>query len=423
MNLLRLLPIWLYMIALFVAPQLWVQAVLNWSVDFFIYPFWMFVLLLRGRIGEFFKLRTPDKFFLAYILWMVMSWLTNSAPSYAGLIFVNYFKWFVLYRLVVASVDSPGALRHVAVALIVVTGAIAVEAVQHLNSASGIGWAGQPFSWVDPSAESLGIDARTRWVGIFDGPGVFCVMFTVTLPFVLQYFAGAYPFWKRAIAFALLAPLFGYAIYSTGSRGGLLTALAICGCWVVSRYRISFDKLILMAVGGAVFMVLGPAYLTSVTDSSKSAQHRVDMWVEGIEMVQHNPLFGIGKGNFAAYTGRLIAHNSGIEIMGELGLPGLFFWVAIIYFGMRTLVLRYMESVDARERELLVGLGICIIGYVVSSLFVTLEYETWYFVLALAAAIGNWSASTPIVTRRDLGVVGAITVGYVALIKAFVMVY
>ena len=147
------------------------------------------------------------------------------------------------------------------------------------------------------------------------------------------------------------------------------------------------------------------------------------MWVEGIEMVQHNPLFGIGKGNFAAYTGRLIAHNSGIEIMGELGLPGLFFWVAIIYFGMRTLVLRYMESVDARERELLVGLGICIIGYVVSSLFVTLEYETWYFVLALAAAIGNWSASTPIVTRRDLGVVGAITVGYVALIKAFVMVY
>ena len=423
MNLLRLFPVWLYMIALFVAPQLWVQAVLNWSVDFFIYPFWMFVLLLRGRIGEFFRLRTPDKFFLAYILWMVMSWVTNPAPGYASLIFVNYFKWFILYRLVVASIDTPAALRHVVVALIVVTGTIAVEAIQHINSVSGIGWAGQPFSWVDPSAESLGIDARTRWVGIFDGPGVFCVMFTVTLPFVLQYFSGAHPFWKRLIAFALLAPLFGYAIYSTGSRGGLLTALAIAGCWAVSRYRIGLDKLIWMAVGGAAFMVLGPAYLTSVTDSSKSAQHRVDMWFEGIEMVQQNPLFGIGKGNFAAYTGRLIAHNSGIEIMGELGMPGLFFWVGITYFGMRTLVLRYMESQDARERELLISLGISVIGYLVSSLFVTLEYETWYFLLAMTAAVSNWSSTVPTVTRKDLKIVGAIALGYFALIKAFVMVY
>ena len=82
-----------YLTALIIAPQLWVQAVLNWSVDFFIYPFWMFVLLLRGRIGEFFRLRTPDLFFLAYLLWMIMSWLTNPAPSYAALIFVNYFKW------------------------------------------------------------------------------------------------------------------------------------------------------------------------------------------------------------------------------------------------------------------------------------------------------------------------------------------
>lgn len=153
-------------------------------------------------------------------------------------------------------------------------------------------------------------------------------MFTVALPFALQYLAGAYPLWKRLLALFLLSPLFLYAIYSTGSRGGFLTTLAIGGGWVVSRYKISFNKLLLMGIGGAVFMVPGPANPTSTTDSSRSAQNRVNMWIEGLEMVQFNPIFGIGKGNFGPYTGRLIAHNSGhIEIMGEMGMVGLFLWV------------------------------------------------------------------------------------------------
>jgi O-antigen ligase len=421
--LIRLLPIWLYLAALFIAPQLWVRSMLNWPVDFFIYPFWLFVLLVRGKLGRFFQIGVPDKFFLGLIVWMVLSWVTNGPPAAAPLILINYVKWFVLYRLVVASIDSSAALRHVGIVIIVLAGTIAIQAAQHLNSITGIGWAGQSFGWVDPSAESIGLDARTRWVGIFDGPGVFCVMFTIALPFVLQYFSKAYPFWKRFFAAALLAPLFGYAIYSTGSRGGILATLAVCGCWVISRYRISFDKLVWIAVGGAVFMVLGPAYLTSATDSNKSAQHRVDMWVEGIEMVQQNPVFGIGKGKFGSYTGKLIAHNSGIENMGEMGMPGLFLWIGLIYFGMKCLVARYIESQDGRERELLTALGICVIGYLVSSLFVTLEYETWYFILALTAAVGNWTSTPTTIDRRDLINIGATAIGFFALIKAFVMVY
>ena len=74
--LIRLLPVWFYLIALFIAPQLWVRSMLNWPVDYFIYPFWLFVLLVRGRLGHFFKLGTPDRFFLALLVWMVMCWVT-----------------------------------------------------------------------------------------------------------------------------------------------------------------------------------------------------------------------------------------------------------------------------------------------------------------------------------------------------------
>ncbi len=419
----RLLPLWLWLVALFIAPQLWVKSILNWSVDLFIYPFWLLVVAMRRQLGTLFSMSVQDKFFLLMIVWMILSWVTNDPPAAMPVILFNYIKWYVLFRLVIATVDSPQALRHAGIAIILVAGIVAVQAIDHMNDPLGIGWAGQSFSWVDPSAQELGIDARTRWVGIFDGPGVFCVMFTVALPFALQYLAGAYPLWKRLLALFLLSPLFLYAIYSTGSRGGFLTTLAIGGGWVVSRYKISFNKLLLMGIGGAVFMVLGPAYLTSTTDSSRSAQNRVNMWIEGLEMVQFNPIFGIGKGNFGPYTGRLIAHNSGIEIMGEMGMVGLFLWVGLIYFGLRSIIARFLESTDARERELLIALGLAILGYLVSSLFVTLEYETWYVLLALAGAVTRWTKTPHLPDRRDLFVIGAISAGYFALIKAFAMIY
>lgn len=419
----RLLPFWLWLIALFIAPQLWVKWMLNWSVDLFIYPFWLLVLAMRRRLGAFFSVSVQDKFFLLMIVWMILSWVTNAPPAAMPTILLNYVKWYVLFRLVIATVDSPEALRHAAIAIILVAGIVAIEAIDHMNNPQGIGWAGQTFSWVDPSAQELGIDARTRWVGIFDGPGVFCVMFTIALPFALQYLAGAYPFWKRLVALFLLAPLFLYAIYSTGSRGGFLTTLAIVGGWVVSRYKIGFDKLLLMGIGGAIFMILGPAYLTSTTDSSRSAQNRVNMWIEGLEMVQYNPIFGIGKGNFGPYTGRLIAHNSGIEVMGEMGMVGLFLWIGLIYFGLRSIAARFLESSDARERQLLIALALAILGYLVSSLFVTLEYETWYVLLALGGAVANWTKARHVPNRQDLYIVAAISVGYFALIKGFAMVY
>jgi hypothetical protein len=51
-----------------------------------------------------------------------------------------------------------------------------------MYSSDGTGWAGQPFGWIDESAAQIGLDARIKWVGIFDGPGVFCTVFTVALP-------------------------------------------------------------------------------------------------------------------------------------------------------------------------------------------------------------------------------------------------
>lgn len=172
----------------------------------------------------------------------------------------------------------------------------------------------------------------------------------------------------------------------------------------------------------AVFMV-APSYLTTMDDPSKSAKHRIDMWIEGVEMVQQNPVAGVGKGNFLRYTGRLIAHNSSIEIMGETGLPGLFFWFGLLYMGLKNVVCYVLETEDESNKSYAIALGLSVVGYFISSLFVTLEYETYYFLLGLCAALGFRLSKPNQFGERDFRIITAMTLGWVVAIKAFVMVY
>jgi O-antigen ligase len=147
------------------------------------------------------------------------------------------------------------------------------------------------------------------------------------------------------------------------------------------------------------------------------------MWAQGIEMVTQNPLFGIGKGNFARYTGRLIAHNSAIEVMGETGIPGFFFWLGIIYMAYKSIFAAYRETEDPRQRSYVMALGLSIAGYLLSSLFVTLEYETYYFLLALAGAVGTGLARPPAFKSRDFAYLCGIMAALFVILKAGVMAY
>jgi O-antigen ligase len=147
------------------------------------------------------------------------------------------------------------------------------------------------------------------------------------------------------------------------------------------------------------------------------------MWIEGVEMVQQNPLLGVGKGNFLKYTGKLLAHNSSIEIMGETGLPGLFFWVGLIYMSLKNLLFYIRESENERDKAYAIALGLSVLGYIASSMFVTLEYETLYFLLGLCAAAGFRLKQPNLFTERDFWAVSTITVGWAIFIKLFVMLY
>jgi len=73
-------------------------------------------------------------------------------------------------------------------------------------------------------------------------------------------------------------------------------------------------------------------------------------------------------------------------------------------------------------------LGISICGYVVSSMFVTLEYETFYFLFAICAIVGknlkeDMRFSQREISQREIIFIGMGCIGWFVFIKFFVGAY
>jgi O-Antigen ligase len=418
--------IFLYLITLIISPQLWIEPFVGIRVDIIIYPLWFLIVLISGKMNEFFNFKVLDKFILFFIAWVALSAILNDSNEFTTQLIVDYIKWFVLYRLIIVTVDDFDGLIKSIHKLLFLIYIIVLEGFQHKHSDDGIGWAGQGLGWVDQSVLDAGGTGRLQWINIFDGPGVFCVMYTLALPFVIQFFDKHYAFKTKFIALVAVIPLF-FAIFYTGSRGGLLATLGILTLYIVIRmakkYGISITHLIL---GGALVssaLMLAPSHMTSVKDENNSAQHRVDMWMDGVDMVRENPLFGIGRGNYSIYTGTLIAHNSAIEIMGETGLVGLFFWIAMYYISFKHLYIFSVTSTNEVYISYTKGIVLSVIGYLISSMFVTLEYETLYLLFAFCAVVGKLHKQELKLTFNDYLIITGITLGWVFIVKVFVSLY
>jgi O-antigen ligase len=109
--------------------------------------------------------------------------------------------------------------------------------------------------------------------------------------------------------------------------------------------------------------------------------------------------------------------------MGETGIPGLFLWLGIIYMAFKNLFAAYRELEDPKSRSYVMAIGLSIAGYILSSLFVTLEYETFYFLLAIASAAGGSLRVEPTLARRDLSWLTGIMAAFFIAVKGFAMLY
>jgi O-antigen ligase len=412
-----------FLLVLIIAPQLWLPPFIGLPVDFIAYPLLLVAVVMSGRLAELFRLTVHDALLLAFVSWIAVSAVVNGLTAESTEYLIFYFKVFVLYKLASALLWDLERVRRFIAMLIAFVIVLGFEVLSHYFSEDGLGWAGQPLGWVDSEVLAQGGKGRARWVGIFDGPGVFAVLFTIALPFMLPLLGRRYGKHVRLFAVSALA-LILVATYLVGSRGGMVATFAVVSLWYMIRIGVKLRTIVLLGVTGMVLYSVAPEHLTTIRDQSNSTQYRVEMWAEGVEMMKQNPLFGIGRGNFKAYTSKLIAHNSAVEIGGETGLVGLFLWLTLIYACIKSIVALRLESPDERDRDFCIALVLCVVGYFVSAMFVTLEYETFYLLLAACAGASRSAAPAlaPLASRDYVNVAAAVVAGLLGL-QMFVIMY
>lgn len=167
-------------------------------------------------------------------------------------------------------------------------------------------------------------------------------------------FAGAIRPDKRLL-YVTAVVLMGAALLLSGSRGGLVSFVAMLTFLVFVTSRSRGKKrvalrgamavlLLLIVVGGAVF-VGGDTSLTRITDSAASKDvttGRFDIWTATLKMIADDLPFGAGLGAYAVAYSRFDtgsglerveqAHNDYLQVTSDAGIPGLIIGGFFLFF-------------------------------------------------------------------------------------------
>jgi O-antigen ligase len=201
----------------------------------------------------------------------------------------------------------------------------------------------------------------------------------------------------------------------TGSRGallGLAVALVAAPFAAPAGRRGGAAGLAVAAVlfGVVCFVTIAPGPVVQrIAHADTSGSGRTDIWRMGVRMVAAQPFTGVGAGNFSVATVDYllrpgatkravyivdepkVAHNIYLEVLAELGLPGLALFAAIAgggLFAARTAVHRAAGR-GRRETELLArGLLLALLAMLASAFSSSeLFNKQLWLLLALAVAL------------------------------------
>jgi O-antigen ligase len=231
---------------------------------------------------------------------------------------------------------------------------------------------------------------RIRGMGIFNDPNDLALTLVIAVPFL------AGPLCRRTTslafkmtAFAALIPIL-IALYYTNSRGGILGLGAAVLPYGYRRYGRVAGSLG-VTIGLASLIMLGPSRMATLAASESSAQDRVQSWAEGLQMFKAHPLFGVGFGRYTEFND-LVAHNSFVHTLGELGFFGAFCFVGMGYWFFHGAA-AWPYSPDADWGRDLCHSGLAL---VVCAMFLSRQYNMLFFVwLAMSGAYAQ-VAGTPV---------------------------
>lgn len=382
--------------------------------------------------GKFTLAKTQTKLWVLLFVLMAVHIPFANNNFWAAMIMKDMLLAFGLYMGIITFVDSLEKFNRVMKVWLGVHGFLAVMGV--LSGGHGVG----------------------GWLG---DENDFCMQMDVAAGFALFLMSSKGVGVSRPVYIGLLC-LFVLAAMTSMSRGGFI-GLAAVGLywWIRSPNKI---MPIFLGIVVVMFMALAApdAYWERIkstaddatTEGGGTGAARLYTWGIGWEMFLHNPIIGVGQGNFPwtfeeyedgrtwqdkSLAGRA-AHSLYFTLLPELGLVGLVVFLGMLMNSFKDLKWVSMTAIEYGEKKdhpakamdhmkevrrrnklrnaLFVARALegAFIGYLVASIFVaTLYYPTFWILVAFSVALRNCVAKeiesgekvedSPSVSRPPMG--------------------
>ena len=325
---------------------------------------------------------------LGYWLWMVVS--ASRAPnSFVAWSYVEIqSKIFLPFLVGITLIKSVEQIRQLAWVVVLSQGYVAFEAnLSYLQE----GWRFIKRFREDGFA---GLDNNNLSVAMVIGVSV-----------ALFLALSSNKRWQKGLL-AVLALLMAHVVLLAMSRGGMIGLIAT---GVVTLLLIPRKPVYYLTTVGIVALVLfmaGPQVRERFNSSFKgdadrdaSAESRLDLWHDCLDLASRDPVFGAGPDHWVVYAESYgwppgkAAHTFWLKILAELGVPGLS--CLVLFYGQCTIRLWAYASgpdVPGSERAQLRWLGRMVIagliGYAVTAQFLAIDrLELPYYVALIGAAV------------------------------------
>jgi O-antigen ligase len=242
----------------------------------------------------------------------------------------------------------------------------------------------------------LGLNERIEGTlgNLFQNPNDLALFLNTMIPIAFAMLLGKRALTKKLLYLALVL-LFVAGVVCTTSRGGFigLGCVVTVFAWkMTKKYRIFVGGLALaMILGLGVF---GPGGLTTRlmkgSDDASTVTRKDDLKRSLFLMARH-PLFGLGMNNYIFYSNSAHAtHNAYTQIGAEMGIPALIVYILFLVTPLRRLskIRRNWDEADDRKhlRYLCLGIETAIVGYMVTSFFLSVAY-LWYAYFLVGYAV------------------------------------
>ncbi|HVG34519.1 MAG TPA: O-antigen ligase family protein [Pyrinomonadaceae bacterium] len=235
--------------------------------------------------------------------------------------------------------------------------------------------------------------------GMFTDPDDSALHLVTMIPLAVGLMLGSRNIFKKILLGVCALLMIGGMVF-TFSRGGFLGFIAIVAVlgWKFGR-RNRLAVMLLLFVFAIAFAALVPGHyptrILSIFDHSLdpvgSAGARTALLLRSIYVTLTHPLLGVGLGNFpiVSISGK-VTHNAYTQIGAEVGIPALIVYVLMMLYALKRLAgierETQTERRDNRFHSLSIALQASLIGYMVSSFFISVGFG-WYVYYLVGYAV------------------------------------